>query len=796
MKVACPLASATLGLALYAGSALAVPPVVHARRGTPALDGALDDALWRSVAPAAGFLQRQPTFGAAATHGTTVRVAYDDRALYVAVACVTRGRPEQRLSRRDVLPPGEWVRVLVDGRAEGNSAFAFTVNPAGVQVDALVRGDGEDNTDVGWDAVWSAETAVTDDGWSAEFELPWRVLRFDAERPDFRLQVERNDFQLGELSSLAPIPADAPAFVSRFARLRGVVGITPRRIFELRPYALGVTRMLEDPSRLDTTATLSGSLGADLKLGLTQDLVLDLTANPEFGTTEVDPAFVNLSTFEVQLVERRPFFLEGRSLFRTPLTVLHTRRIGAAQEPPGPSRPEATVTSSDPLARVWGAAQLAGRVGAWSVAVLDAVTAPVAAVETTARDGALVNTEREVSPGTNWLALRLRRPLREGSSLGLIATHVGRAGQPHYLVGGMDWDWRFPDNVHRHRGQLLFSHAWNPSDGQRDGYGFFAEVARAESPVFLWSARVRSYSRGFDLNGLGYLERGDMVRLVADFTLRTPRPVGFLRNVEWSGYAIEQHNTAGVLLERGFGTEVYATSRSLWTLGVGAELQAARFDDRETRGGIPYALAPGIEAYGWFQSDTRRAVRFRLQGGVDTYNGGRRAGVGLQATVIPTTFATLSLQGTVRFLDDPPRWVETVTDNVGVEHPVFGLQRGRIYELIARANLALSRRASLDVFSQVLLGDLRYRDYRELVAPDRWAPFAYGGDASFERAVLKVNAIARYEYRPGSFLSVAFVHAALLRVAPGEPGYGLGLSLLGQATPETRLLAKLTWLFT
>nr|AYC79673.1 hypothetical protein [uncultured bacterium] len=788
------LAARALAATLAPSAAHAQLATVHAVRGTPAVDGALGDAAWQGAPWTPRFVQRQPALGARATHGARARIAYDDDALYVAVECEATARPVARLGRRDAIPNGDWVRVMVDARGEGASAFSFAVNPAGVQADAVVQGDSD--WDGAWDAVWNAEPRVSAHGWTVEYRIPWRVLRFDTARLRFRVQVDRYDYETGESVALVAIPADAPRFVAAFAPLVGVERVSSGRVFQLQPYAVGRVRVLQNPALLDPTPTLSGTLGGDLKLGLTNDLVLDATVNPDFGQVEVDPAVINLSTYEVFFPERRPFFLEGTDIFNTPLRILHTRRIGAAPGAPDPRHANGTIESVDPAAPIWGAAKVTGRVGPASVMLLDAVTGYTHATERWVDpSGATARELRTVGEPTNWLAARVRVPVAQGSSVGGIFTHVGRFTQPNDAVGGIDWDFRAPDGRHRFRGQIAASQAWNATDGVHTGQGMLLEVARAEDPAWVWVVRARGYSRGFDPNGLGYLERPDYLSLTVDTTFRTPRPVGPLRSAYVNPWAWRATNTEGLLIDQGAGLEVGITGRTLWNTGAGVIVNSAQFDDRETRGGIAYALDPNVSAWGWVSSDRRLPLSGTLSFSVATQNGGHRANGSLSALWIPAPFLSLSWAAGARSVTNVPRWVENVVDPRGLTHPIFGQQNAVIVDTTLRASLAFSRRATLDLYSQLLLGSIRYDHYAELTAPDHLGPYAYAGNADYDTVSLLVNAVARYEYLPGSFATLVLLHRQALTAGAADAGFDRGAGLLGDAPPDTLLMAKMTYLF-
>ena len=323
------MGGALLALAMCLASRADALPLISVR-GTPVVDGRIDDDAWQRAPWSVDFRQRDPQPGADAAHRTRARVLFDADAIYIAISCETDGRPEARLARRDEIPAGEWAAVMIDTRGEGVSAYSFITNPAGVMADSIVQGDNNFNN--AWDSVWNVETTVGAHGWTAEFRIPWRVLRFEGTHPALRIQFERNDYGEGQTVALVPIPTESPRYVASFEQLIGVNAIAPPRILEFRPYVLGRWRLATDPDRLDPTGILSGNVGGDLKFGITNDLIVDATVRPDFGQVEVDPAVVNLGTYELFFNERRPFFVEGTDLFNTPIRILHTRRIGAAPD--------------------------------------------------------------------------------------------------------------------------------------------------------------------------------------------------------------------------------------------------------------------------------------------------------------------------------------------------------------------------------------------------------------------------------------------------------------------------------
>lgn len=784
------MGGALLALAMCLASRADALPLISVR-GTPVVDGRIDDDAWQRAPWSVDFRQRDPQPGADAAHRTRARVLFDADAIYIAISCETDGRPEARLARRDEIPAGEWAAVMIDTRGEGVSAYSFITNPAGVMADSIVQGDNNFNN--AWDSVWNVETTVGAHGWTAEFRIPWRVLRFEGTHPALRIQFERNDYGEGQTVALVPIPTESPRYVASFEQLIGVNAIAPPRILEFRPYVLGRWRLATDPDRLDPTGILSGNVGGDLKFGITNDLIVDATVRPDFGQVEVDPAVVNLGTYELFFNERRPFFVEGTDLFNTPIRILHTRRIGAAPDYPA-TRYGGEITAIDPNATIWGAAKIAGRIGGLSFLVLDAVTAPAHATESY---GAGQRASLVAAPATNWLAARVRAPVGAGSTLGAIFTHVGRVhprGEDD-IVGSVDWDLRAPDGVHRFRGQLAASRAWNIDDGVHSGTGMYLEALRSEDPMWTWTLHSRVYSRNFDPNGLGYLERPNMVQFVFDTTVRTPRPIGAFRSAYVNPWVFRTTNVDNVVIDQGGGLEVGATGRNQWSLGLGGVVWTPRDDDRETRGGINWHNDPSVEGWAWVSSDPRVRVRAGASADVSTRQEGHRGSVTLWTTIIPAPFLTLNLNVVGRSVTNMPRWVENLTDVGGAIHSVFGQQRAQILDVSLRASAAVTRRLTFDLYSQFLAASFRYDHYRELVAPDRLVASAYGGNADYDRVSLTVNAVGRYEYLPGSFFTVVLLHRSALTAYSGDAGFDSGLGLVGSTRPDTMLLAKMTYLW-
>jgi hypothetical protein len=389
------------------------PPAQRAVRVSqpPRVDGLLDDSVWQAAPPASGFRQRDPKEGEAASEATEVRVLYDDATLYVGILARDSepGAVISRILERDkVMTQGldnaakftgdDVVAFTLDPFHDHRNAFFFATNPNGAEFDALVT-DESPTLNVDWRAVWQVSARRGREGWSAEFAIPFRSLRypslegeqawgFDVER----IVRRRNEDTLWSAWSRAEGGLNR---VSRAGQLVGLVGLPRTRAnVEVRPFGLGgLTRRPGDEGTPSDDAVVRA--GADLKWEARPGLVLDATVRPDFAQVEGDDQIVNLTRFELFFPEKRDFFLENAGIFdfgtrgsfeTPPFLMFFSRRIGILGDAEVP---------------VLGGLRLSGRVGRQTIGVLGTLTG-----------------ETEGALRTNFGVVRLKRDVGERSYVG------------------------------------------------------------------------------------------------------------------------------------------------------------------------------------------------------------------------------------------------------------------------------------------------------------------------------------------------------------------------------------------
>lgn len=348
----------------------------------PVIDGRLDDAAWKSAAPYGDFIQRELREGEPVTERTEVRLLTDGEALYVGAWLFDRTPagivPGEKI--RDVtLTNSDYFAFILDTYLDRQNGFVFATTPAGVEYDAQVVKEGEGGGvfqqgqtraqagsmggfNLNWDATWQVATSIDGAGWYAEFRIPFSTLRYGAgATQDWGLNFARSIRRNNEEAFWSFIPRQFNLYrLSRAGTLHGIA-VPTRRIATLTPYVLSQSAR---NYALDSRMKSTGEFGADMKLGVTPSLTLDLTYNTDFAQVEVDEQRTNLTRFPLFFPEKRPFFLENAGVFSagTPQAVdlFFTRRIGID-------------TLGNPVPII-GGGRLSGRAGAATVGLLQIFT--------------------------------------------------------------------------------------------------------------------------------------------------------------------------------------------------------------------------------------------------------------------------------------------------------------------------------------------------------------------------------------------------------------------------------------
>jgi len=811
------------------------------------VDGRLDEAAWATAPAAAEFVQQAPDEGKAGTERTEARVLFDGEAIYVAMRMYDP-HPDSilaQLTRRDQGSTSDGARVFIDSYNDKRTAFVFGLNPRGVKDDFL-RFNDADGIDNGWDAVWDGAARVDSAGWTAEFRIPLSQLRFSAASVSggrFGVNFRRYIARRGETSFWAPIPATSNAFVSLFGELEGMQGVKQGRRLEVMPYVSSKVDRLPTASRnaFAGATRFTPSMGADLKAGLPGGLTLSATINPDFGQVEVDPAVVNLSAFETFFDERRPFFVEGTDIFRFgsmnnfnnygTLDFFYSRRIG--RQPQGAVRVEGVTDQHAPDAStILGAAKVSGKVGGWSVGLMDALTNREAADYRLA-DG--VDRRYPVEPLTNYFVGRVRRDFRRGSTTvggmlsGVTRDLAGNEFDPYLRsgawMGGVDGSHAWHDREWTLSGYLAASrvngsaeaiartqrssaHYFNRPDAGHLGYdagrtaldGHTLGASISHTGAWDLSAVYEAVSPGFEPNDIGFMTRADYRAFSTFLGQRVNKPGGPFRNRSMYVYHNGAWNYGGDAIFNGIGLGSDAGFKNFWSAGVQGGFDFDRWDDRATRGGPVIRRPGGWNVNGYVNTDDRRALSFGVGASTSSTRGGNwQHGGNFSVNWRPSSSVRLSVGPDLTRVHDRAQWVTTQADAAALA--TFGNRY--VFATLDRTELSMTTRLdwtftptlSLQLFAQPFVSANDFGEYRALARPRSFDfdPYERAANDDFTFMSLRGNAVLRWEYRPGSALFVVWQQDRGGEVSDGRFRFSDNVSGVFDRGSRNVLLVKATY---
>ncbi len=746
------------------------------------MDGRLDDEIWRSADPVSGFLQRDPVEGEPASEDTLVQVAYDDKALYIAARLYDRDPAAiaRQVSRRDAVVEADAFIVYLDPHHDHLTGAQFGVSAAGVQRDALIYND--QFLDPTWDAVWASAVEVDGQGWVVEMRIPLSQLRFPrADRYTWGINVQRVIQRRNESAWLQLVPKNEAGLASRMAHLEGVADIAPPGTLELMPYVTSRVEFIEPASPgnpfNDGIRAFAGA-GMDMKYGVSSNLTLDATFNPDFGQVEVDPAVVNLTQFEVFFEERRPFFTEGAKVFgnfgrsgaseywgffRPEPTLFYSRRIGRAPQGPVASSPYVDVPATTTII---GAAKLVGRTrNGWTIGALDAVTGR----EQARLSGGLDPTRRDVEPLTNYAVVRAQRELGARAGIGILGTSVLRDDGDEELAGtlasrahmlGVDGHWfidarrlwvlhggvagswvqgtpqamtRLQRAEQRYYQRPDAPHvSVDPDATSLSGWTGQANLNRNSGNVTV-NLGVWGMSPGLEVNDLGFSTQTDRAGGHAMVQFRKLVPDGWTR--ERSAWISKwwTWNYGAQLQGDGWQAGSSVQYRNFWRSTLTLTHARRVWDDKLTRGG-PTVIRPGsIGAQLSVSTDNRkRAVLTTDVGYTARQYGASSLSAGASVGVRPVPAVTVSVGPAIRRNIVAAQYLTTRADPLAARtfgaRYVFGELDQKEVSMVTRLNVATSPRTSLQVYLQPLISAGDYGAVKELEAARTFAFVRYGED--------------------------------------------------------------------
>lgn len=796
------------------------------------IDGDLSEPAWQSAPEFTDFTQHDPHDGEPASMRTSLRVLFDDHAIYFGAVMEDTHPPTAQLARRDSFTNGDFLSINLDPQHDRLSGSAFTVSPANVQVDTILFNDvGEDGS---WDGVWESQSRILPSGgWTAEVRVPFSQLRFPEKASHvWGINVTRRTTRTNEMVRIVNTRKGDTGFVSHFADLAGLEGIRRDRPLEIVPYAVlrGDVRTRETNPLIDARSGRFDG-GLDVKYALTSTLTLTGTVNPDFGQVEVDPAVVNLTEFETFYPEKRPFFTEGLNIFsfgdspsQTQVNfifaprIFYSRRIGRSPQ----TSVDAEFSAPPFETTILGAAKVTGKVGKWSIGVLNALTD---AERARYLDGVGELRKTQVEPMTNYFVTRMTREMG-ASRVGFLVTSVNRrmteelspllrenaltAGADGYTLfrdGSWIFEWlaagsrvtgskeaiaRAQLSAARYYQRPDAGHVeFDPTHTSLTGQAARISLSK-QTGVWRPIVQVQGYTPGFETNDAGFMQRADIISGQALLNYVNERPTERFREKRVLSGVWVNRNFDGIMLERGVFAEGRAVLANYWEASAELFVTGSAFSDQLTRGGPLVRTLPAWSSRVELESDDRKP--FAAGAEIDVYeseDGTYERELSLELQYRPRSNLVLSLEPSISRSHEEHQLAGR--DDSG---PVFAELEQRTFELATRVDWTLSSRLSFQLFVQPFIAAGDYHDPHVLARARTADYLPYSGtlrEPDFNFRSVRGSAVARWEFRPGSALYVVWNENRADVVPLGDFRFGRDARGISRAPSHDVVLVKVSY---
>lgn len=502
----------------------------------PKLDGSLDDAAWQNVQAATDFITNTPVFGKVPVVRSTVKIIYDNSAIYVGAYLYDQpGNVRKQMTVRDAEQRADvdYFAIFLDTYRDKQNAFQFLVTSRNVQTDARLSPNFPPNGfgtygDVSWDAVWDSRVSMKPDGWVVEMKIPYSAIRFSKEDiQKWGIQFLRFTRLNNETSFWNPVDPTVSGFVNQFGELSGLTNLVPPLRLSFSPYVSGGYR--GNPASTGYKNEWLKSGGMDVKYGISESFTLDATLIPDFGQVISDNLVNNITPYELQFTENRPFFTEGTELFNK-AGVFYSRRIGRTPslynyvndlESQVSMLSNYKVIKNPEVTKLYNAIKFSGRTkNKLGIGVFNAVTQPMRARVRnvgTGKDSTIIT-----EPLSNYNILVLDQSFKGQSYVTLTNTNVLRNGHERDAnVTAVNLALYDKKNNYGFQLQPKYSKVFGANS--YDGFTNYIEFAKV-SGNFQFAISNNIESDQYDPNDLGILRAPNEVVSEAEFEYNIYQP--------------------------------------------------------------------------------------------------------------------------------------------------------------------------------------------------------------------------------------------------------------------------------
>lgn len=778
-------------------------PVKISESEAPKIDGSLNDVCWALAPDATGFVQYSPDFGKAGTFVSRVKVVYDNEAIYVGVLLLDRepAKINASLTKRDERASGVADHFIVgfDTYLDGNNGFRFEVTAANAQTDARLASP---NTyDIKWDAVWESGVKMTTEGWTVEYKIPFAALRFPKKDvQSWGLQFSRYIQRLGELNTWSPTDPRIENIVQQWGILKDLKNIKPPLRLSFSPFAVAYAERIpisNNPTKYKTQNAANG--GMDVKWGLNESFTLDMTLIPDFGQVQSDNTVFNLSPFEVQYEERRPFFTEGSELFNKN-SIFYSRRIGG--RPAGYNLVQSQLLQNEEIVknpnvtRLINATKFSGRTpGGLGIGILNAIAAPTYATIRNTISGETRKVQTGVLANQNVLVLD--KNLKNNSSLTFTNASMVRNGAARD-ANVAEAALRLNNKALSHKFTAVYklSHVVTPSARQKqktgNGYQLQFEKIRGTYQYAIGSSMLDGK---WDPSDMGIFSGNNTLNNFASLTINNvekrkhfqrqvlTNSIAWKLRVKPMNYAQIRFNSRAVLIRNNFSSyNISLMTMPFW--------QNDFFEPRVE--GMKLKMPPLAFINATYNSDPRKELSFSLTGIFGE-------------TILPndpylSSEASLTWRATKKLTFDISSSVIKDRNNFGfvrydntADKVVIGKRNINTVENTLSIAYTISPKMNINFRTRHYWTKITYNEFIYLKSDGFWDNKAFEPGNDFNFNAFNIDCVYAWQIAPGSFLNIIWKNGITEDDNMIQDGYGKNFSKTLNAPQANSFITKLIY---
>jgi hypothetical protein len=828
----------------------------------PVIDGKLDDACWKHGTWAGDYTQFIPNEGARPTFPTELNIQYDDKNLYIAFRAHDGepGKIHKLAGVRDEIV-GDMVGVTLDSYRDYRTGFEFTITAWGQKVDLVLFNPM--NWDFNWNAVWKGKVGMEDSAWVAELEVPLSQLRYSGQKEQvWGMHTWRWISRLQEESNWEKQSKTGPGMLYNFGELRGISGLKKSRRLEIMPFALGDLKTMKEEAGNPFTKNgklWGGNLGLDAKIGVSSNFTIDLTVNPDFGQVESDPSVMNLTAFETFYEEKRPFFLEGLTIFDYKFndqTLFYSRRIGHAPSLNIEPDDDLFVHSPDKTT-ILSAAKFSGTTSkGLSVGFIQSVTANEFAKLSDASGN---RSNRIIEPLTSYSVARIQKGYNAGNTvIGGMLTSVNRVIEDHSLefltknafAGGIDLLHHWNDKEFFIEGKLLGSHVtgenkaitilqessaryfqrpgadylgYDTTRTSLSGFGGNLKIGKGSKGFWRYSTGATWLSPGLEFNDLGYMQSADVIQNENEVSYFVNQPVSIFRTYNLTLEQFNNWSFNGTFLGSGGHLSFYSEYKNQWSSQVNFIFYSGAIDTRVLRGGPDMLMPGGIMTFGSLNTDPAKKIAVTLDGRFEKTGNNCLTSWGAEPGLILRPFSVLRLRLSGNYTENKNKlqYISKVNYKSANQY-ILGSIDQKTLGLTFRVDLNLSPEFSIQYYGSPFISRGTYSNFKRITQPeaktfnerfmfpqgikipDNKIAFDENHDMisdytlenpDFNFYQFRSNMVAKWEYRLGSFIYLVWSSERTGSNSDSHTSFGDSYGLLGDLFPNNIFLIKLNYWF-